>query len=629
MTKDKKLKLPKSSGPSAFDFIKQFVLVVGIFIVLITGYELYFTGDAKAKEIAVSQLAQKVVAGEVKSIIVSVNEIEAETTAGEKLKTKKDIGASIEETLVQYGATAENLRQVEIVNKGEGGWGYVGALAPFIFPIFLIVLILWFLSRQMKSGPGMQAFTFGQSKAKIIDPKDDKQRITFKDVAGNREAKQELGEIVDFLKNPKKFLDIGAIIPKGVLMMGAPGTGKTMLARAVAGEAGVPFFHLSGSEFIEMFVGVGASRVRDLFDMAKKASPAIVFIDEIDAIGRVRGTGLGGGNDEREQTLNQILVEMDGFEANEKVIIIAATNRPDVLDPALVRPGRFDRRVTLDLPDKNDRKEILEVQSSKKPKDESVDLMVVAERTPGFSGAELYSLMNESAILAARNNRTKISQEDILNSIEKVMMGPERKSHLKSQKERHLTAYHEAGHALVGAVLPNADPVHKVSIISRGHAGGYTLSIPDDEKKMYSKNTFLDEIAMTLGGYAVEELIYGVVTTGPSSDLQSATAKAKDMIVKYGMSDLVGPRALEVSARMKAKYGEKDSEHSQELMALVDREIERIVREQLDIARGIVREKRVVLDRIANDLLEKENLEREDFEKILKEFNIPIKREEK
>jgi cell division protease FtsH len=289
--------------------------------------------------------------------------------------------------------------------------------------------------------------------------------------------------------------------------------------------------------------------------MAKKASPAIVFIDEIDAIGRVRGTGLGGGNDEREQTLNQILVEMDGFEANEKVIIIAATNRPDVLDPALVRPGRFDRRVTLDLPDKNDRKEILEVQSSKKPKDESVDLMVVAERTPGFSGAELYSLMNESAILAARNNRTKISQEDILNSIEKVMMGPERKSHLKSQKERHLTAYHEAGHALVGAVLPNADPVHKVSIISRGHAGGYTLSIPDDEKKMYSKNTFLDEIAMTLGGYAVEELIYGVVTTGPSSDLQSATAKAKDMIVKYGMSDLVGPRALEVSARMKAKYG--------------------------------------------------------------------------
>lgn len=404
---------------------------------------------------------------------------------------------------------------------------------------------------------------------------------------------------------------------------------NTLLARAVAGEAGVPFFHLSGSEFIEMFVGVGASRVRDLFDMAKKASPSIIFVDEIDAIGRMRGTGLGGGNDEREQTLNQILVEMDGFSQTEKVIVMAATNRPDVLDPALVRPGRFDRRVTLDLPDKKDREEILKVQSRKKPFDESVDLHVIAQRTPGFSGADLYSLMNEAAILAARHDKKQISQADIVDSIEKVILGPERKSHLMSAKEKELTAYHEAGHALVGSVLPNSDPVHKVSIISRGNAGGYTLSLPTDDRKLHSRKSFIDEIAMTLGGYATEELIYGDITTGPQGDLQQATLKARDMVVRYGMSERVGPRALEISMNKRRNQDDINKEHSEELAKMVDQEIEKLVRDGLDTARKIVREYRNVLEAITARLIEVENIEREEFENILRQFNIPVKEDVK
>jgi cell division protease FtsH len=609
------------------NFLQQFIITIIIFVVLMMGYE-YISNmkSSKVQDISISQLATQVNAGDIKTITIYGNNIEIVNTAGTKIKSQKDMSTSLEESLVSYGVTADRLRAVNINVDNNTASNYILGSLPIVLPLLIFIFIIFLFTRSLK-GAGMQAMTFGQSKAKIIDPKDEKQKITFKDVAGVREAKQDLLEIVDFLKNPGKFIEIGAVIPKGVVMMGAPGTGKTMLARAVAGETGVPFFHLSGSEFIEMFVGVGASRVRDLFKMAKAASPAIIFIDEIDAIGRVRGSGLGGGNDEREQTLNQILVEMDGFEKNEKVIVMAATNRPDVLDPALVRPGRFDRRVTLDLPDKNDRKAILEVQSNTKPKGEDVNLQVIAERTPGFSGADLYSLMNEAAITAARNERKFIIQNDIVDSIEKVMMGPERKSHLKSKKETELTAYHEAGHALVGAVLPNADPVHKVSIISRGNAGGYTLSIPDDEKKMYSKDTFLDEIAMTLGGYAVEELIYGVVTTGPSSDLQVATAKAKDMVTRYGMSDAIGPRALvQAPNKRKNMYDSADGDiHSESLKALVDSEIERIVREQLDVARAIVRDKRDVLEKIARDLLEKENLERDDFEAILKEHGIPLK----
>ncbi|MBI3633089.1 MAG: ATP-dependent zinc metalloprotease FtsH, partial [Candidatus Vogelbacteria bacterium] len=414
------------------------------------------------------------------------------------------------------------------------------ALSPFIFPLIFVLIIFWIISRQVK-GSSMQAFSFGQSKARIIEPTDEKQKVLFKDVAGAKEAKEELIEIVDFLKNPKKFLDIGARIPKGVILTGAPGTGKTLLARAVAGEANVPFLYLSGSEFVEMFVGVGASRVRDLFKIAKKIAPSIIFVDEIDAVGRHRGSGMGGGNDEREQTLNQILVEMDGFEPSEKVIVMAATNRPDVLDVALLRPGRFDRRIVLDLPDIKEREEILKIHSVNKPFAEDVVLKVIAERTPGFSGADLASLMNEGSILAARENRTKISQYDLIRSVEKVMLGPERKSHILSDEEKGITAYHEMGHALVASILPHADPVHKVSIISRGRAAGYTLKLPLEERKMRNRLDFLDDIAVSLGGYAAEKMIFGEVTTGASNDINVSTHVAREMVTRYGMSEKIGP----------------------------------------------------------------------------------------
>jgi cell division protease FtsH len=500
---------------------------------------------------------------------------------------------------------------------------------PIALPIIFILGIFWMLTRQVK-GAGMQAFTFGQSKARVIDPADKNQRVTFKDVAGSKEAKEELQEIVEFLKSPKKFLDIGARIPKGVLLMGAPGTGKTLLARAVAGEAGVPFFHLSGSEFVEMFVGVGASRVRDLFAMAKKAAPAIIFVDEIDAVGRVRGTGVGGGNDEREQTLNQILVEMDGFEPTEKVIVMSATNRPDVLDPALLRPGRFDRRVILELPDRKDREEILKVHSTKKPFGEDVNLKTVAERTPGFSGADLYSLMNEGAILAARENRKKISQYDLIRSVEKVMLGPERKSHVLSAKEKEITAYHEAGHALLASVLPFADPVHKISIIARGSAGGYTLKLPLEERRLQSRKEFLDDIAVALGGYVAEKEIFGDITTGPSNDLQVSTALARDMVTKYGMSDKIGTMALEgMGGKVIFGAGVSGREYSEEMSAKIDGEVSRIMDEALKKASQAIREHRKALDSIAGELISVETLEREEFEKLLIANGIvPKKKEE-
>ena len=445
----------------------------------------------------------------------------------------------------------------------------------------------------------------------MIDPSDTSQRVVFADVAGAKEAKEELAEIVDFLKNPKKFLDIGARIPKGILLMGAPGTGKTLLARAVAGEAGVPFFSISGSEFVEMFVGVGASRVRDLFQMAKRSAPAIIFVDEIDAVGRVRGAGVGGGNDEREQTLNQILVEMDGFDPTEKVIVMAATNRPDVLDPALLRPGRFDRRVTIDLPDRKDREEILKVHARKKPLGPDVNFAVIAERTPGFSGAELYSLMNEGAILAARESRKEIAQFDLIRSIEKVMLGPERKSHLLSVKEKKVTAYHEMGHALVSSILPHADPVHKVSIISRGRAAGYTLKLPFDDKKMQSRKHFKDDIAATLGGYVAEDMVFDDITTGPHNDLSVASALARDMVVRYGMSEVLGPVAFGTDR------GDGVDRYSQDVAAKIDAEVSRIIEEAKQQAKRVLEDNRKALDAMSERLVEVETLEREEFEKLL------------
>ena len=589
-----------------------------IFIILSSVYSLIVENQKKASQITISELATNVAEGKVSKIVVEGDALTAEYTGGEKKETKKEEGVALTETLSRYGVTPEKLSKVSIEVKSQGGFLFwLLNLAPIILPILFIVFFIWYLSRQVK-GAGMQAFTFGQSKARIISPNDKNQKVTFKDVAGVKEAKQELSEIVDFLKSPKKFLDIGAVIPKGVLLMGAPGTGKTLLARAVAGEANVSFFSISGSEFVEMFVGVGASRVRDLFQLAKRAAPAIIFVDEIDAVGRVRGVGAGGGNDEREQTLNQILVEMDGFEPNEKVIVMAATNRPDVLDPALLRPGRFDRRVTIDLPDRAEREEILKIHSRQKPFAEDVNLKVIAERTPGFSGADLYSLMNEGAILAARENRTKVSQFDLIRSIEKVMLGPERKSHLLSKREKELTAYHEAGHALVGSVLEYSDPVHKISIISRGRAAGYTLNLPMEDRKLQSKKEFLDDIAMSLGGYVAEKLVYGDLTTGPSNDLQVSTALARDMVTKYGMSDKLGPIALEASSG-KALFGRgvEDKDYSERVSAEIDAEVSKIMNEALARAEKVLHDHRKALDMIALKLVEVETIERDAFEDIL------------
>jgi len=587
-----------------------------------SGYSLIESFVQPSDIVPLSVVAADVAAGKISIITVNGDSLDL-TYADKSVKTsRKDPSAGLPETLATYGVTPAELSKVSITIQGQSGFQFwFLTLAPILLPILFIAFLFWFLTRQVK-GAGMQAFSFGQSKARVIDPADSSQRVTFADVAGAREAKEELLEIVDFLKSPKKFLDIGARIPKGIILMGAPGTGKTLLARAVAGEAGVPFFSISGSEFVEMFVGVGASRVRDLFQLAKKAAPAIIFVDEIDAVGRVRGAGVGGGNDEREQTLNQILVEMDGFEPTEKVVVMAATNRPDVLDPALLRPGRFDRRVTIDLPDRRDREEILQIHARQKPLGPDVALAVIAERTPGFSGAELYSLMNEGAILAARESRTEVTQYDLIRSIEKVMLGPERKSHLLSKKEKELTAYHEAGHALVSSILPNADPVHKISIISRGRAAGYTLKLPFEDKRMHSKKQFLDDIAATLGGYVAEEMLFNDVTTGPSNDLMVITAIAREMVTRYGMSDTMGPIA----------FGERqlgNEPYSEQVAAKIDAEVSRIIDEAKVRATKVIREHRKALDAIAKELIEKETIERTEFEKILLANGItPKKREE-
>lgn len=622
------IKPPKQGGiPPGRGLFSQAIVALVIFLFLISIYSLITGVGTKEEEISLSELAAEITLGNVSSIVVNGDELNVEFSDGSKKLSKKETATALTTTLNNYDVSAEALARVDIeIESDQGAFYWIASLAPILLPIIFIVFFLWFLSRQVK-GAGMQAFTFGQSKARLTHPDDKGAKVTFKDVAGAREAKEELREIVDFLKNPKKFLDIGARIPKGILLMGAPGTGKTLLARAVAGEAGVSFFSISGSEFVEMFVGVGASRVRDLFDLAKKAAPAIIFVDEIDAVGRVRGTGVGGGNDEREQTLNQILVELDGFEPNEKVIVMAATNRPDVLDPALLRPGRFDRRVTLDLPDRKDRLEILEIHARKKPFAEDVNLELIAERTPGFSGADLYSLMNEAAILAARENRTQVSQFDLIRSIEKVIIGPERRSHLLSKKEKELTAYHEAGHALVASVLPYADPVHKITIISRGRALGYVFKLPIEEKKLQSKKEFLDDIAVSLGGYVVEKNLFGDITTGPSNDLQVSTALARDMVTKYGMSEKMGPVALESSGgKPLFGMGVGDKEYSEQVGSFIDAEVSSIMNTAMKRAEKIIKDHRKVLDAIAERLIEVETIEQKEFEGILVTHGIKPKK---
>ena len=600
-----------------------------LLLILVTAAFSYLTEkNVKPQELSITDVVGQVKAGEVKTIVVRGEMLEVAynddtRTPGE---AKREVDASISETLTNLGVTTDELSKIKIDVQRETGFAYwFSNFAPFLFPLLFLGVVIWFFTRSVK-GAGMQALNFGSSKARMIDPNDLSQKVTFKDVAGAKEAKQELEEIVDFLKNPKKFLDIGAEIPKGVMMMGAPGTGKTLLARAVAGEAGVPFYSISGSEFVEMFVGVGASRVRDLFSMAKKSAPSIIFVDEIDAVGRVRGTGVGGGNDEREQTLNQILVEMDGFEPNAKVIVMAATNRPDVLDPALLRPGRFDRRVTIDLPDRKDREEILKVHARKKPLQDDVNLDIIAQRTPGFSGADLASLMNEGAILAAREARKTVGQFDLIRSIEKVMLGPERQSHVLSKHEKLVTAYHEVGHALVASVLPHADPVQKISIISRGRAAGYTLKLPDQDRRMHTKKEFLDDIAMTLGGYVTEIMIFDDLSTGPSNDLQVVANVARDMVTKYGMSDKLGPNALEgMGGRMIGGGYSEDRGYSPQVAKMIDDEVALIISDGMAKAKEALTTHIDALHAISKRLAEVETLEREEYEALLKQHGVIIK----
>lgn len=607
-------KLLKNMGTLLF----LFFIVTGIII-------LYQTPDQKPAQIALSELVKQINEGQVKDITVKGNDLEITLSDGKTEKASKESEASLTDTLFNYSIDKEKFNAVAVTVKSESGFGFWAAtILPFFLPFVLISLFIWFMMRQAQRG-NAQALSFGMSRARILDPKNKKKRITFKDVAGATEAKQELMEVVDFLRQPKRFLSMGAKIPKGVLLLGPPGTGKTLMAKAVAGEAGVPFFNISGSEFVEMFVGVGASRVRDLFKQAKKNAPAIVFIDEIDAVGRHRGAGLGGGHDEREQTLNQILVEMDGFETKESVIVIASTNRPDVLDPALLRPGRFDRRVTMDLPDINERDAILAIHIKNKPLAEGISLRRIAERTPGFSGADLANLVNEAAILATRRNLKVIGMAELTESIEKVILGPERRNRVMNLEEKKIVAYHEGGHALVGTSLPNADPVHKVSIISRGHAGGYTLAVPTEDKMLHSSRYFHDELAVLLGGYASEKLIFGDITTGPSNDLERATQMARNMVTRFGMSPL-GARTFGKKEELVFLGREMHEErnYSEETARAIDSEVARLINNAFDRATAILKEKRVILDTLANTLLEKETLEKDEFEAIVGKSSVAI-----
>ncbi len=592
-----------------------------------------FIGHIKAGEIAVIDIKPEYYEFVLKKdvVVADVNQASSSKSViakAPRFKVEKEISESFGDVVLHYQIDPKLVTNIELSVKRERGFAFwLLNIGPWLFPIFLIGMFVFFMSRQV-SGVNSKAMGFGQSMAREILPgKDEKQGITFKDVAGNSEPKEELEEIVDFLKDPKKFADAGAKIPKGVLLMGPPGTGKTLLARAVAGEAGVPFLHMSGSEFVEMFVGVGASRVRDLFKRAKKLAPAIMFIDEIDAVGRRRGAGLGGSHDEREQTLNQILVEMDGFDPHIGVIVIAATNRPDVLDPALLRPGRFDRRVTLSLPDIKEREAILAIHTTGKKIDADVSMREVAERTPGFSGADLANLLNEAAILSVRKKLGTVNKLHILSSIEKVLLGPERKSRVFSDRERKLTAFHEAGHALVTYIVKHTDPVRKISIISRGHAGGYTLKMPTEDKHYHSRAEFLDELAVAMGGYVAEKMIFGeeYVTTGPSSDLRSATRIARSMVTDYGMSFELGPRTFGSSDEMifLGKEMTQNRDFSEKLSEQIDAEVSKFLFSAEKIASEILLEHKQQLVDIAEALLKRETLEQKEFEAIVEGRELP------
>ena len=601
---------------------KNIIWAIGTLLLVAFIFSLFYSSGKPPQVLSINDLVQKINAGEVEKVVVAGNDLNITLKNGEKATSKKESESGFTETLKNYGVDTVALQKVSFAIQDESGFRFwAGILIPSLLPLIIIGVFFWLMFRQARTGMS-QAFTFGKANVRLFTQFKD--RVTFNDVAGLKEAKQELMEVVDFLKNPKKYLEIGARIPRGVLLLGSPGTGKTLLARTVAGEGNVPFFHISGSEFVEMFVGVGSSRVRDLFVTAKRAAPCIVFIDEIDAIGRERGAGIGGGHDEREQTLNQILVEMDGFDRDTKVIVIAATNRPDILDSALLRPGRFDRRVVLDMPDIGDRDEVLKIHSRGKLLAKGVNLRKVAERTPGFAGADLANLMNEAAILAARKNQTEINQQDIFDSIEKVLLGPERRSRVLNQKEKEITAYHEAGHALLAASIKNADPVHKVSIVARGRAGGYTLKLPLEETYLRTKSQFLADLATLLGGYISEQVIFGDISTGASNDLQVASELARRLVTKYGMSEKMGPVTYGKTEEMVFLGREITTEknYSEKVAADIDNEVKAFIDKAFDAAKKIVTARVKVLKAIAERLIEKETLEQEEFYTLVNGFKL-------
>jgi len=598
-------------------FIVYFILIVAIGVMLYMGFRDQSTTQ---QPLTINQVAKAVQNGEVARIVVESDDrirVIYKTGAETGIESHKEPNATLVEQLISLGVTPEQLSpdKIAIEVKPPSSWAGIISSALYILPVIFMAGVLWFIFRQAQ-GSNNAAMAFGKSRARMFSG--EHPTVTFADVAGVDEAKQELAEVVEFLKEPQKFIQLGARIPKGVLLVGPPGTGKTLLAKAVSGEAGVPFFSISGSEFVEMFVGVGASRVRDLFDQAKRHSPCIVFVDEIDAVGRQRGAGLGGSHDEREQTLNQMLVEMDGFDTDTNVIIIAATNRPDILDPALLRPGRFDRRVTLDRPDMKGREAILKVHVKGKPLEPNVDLAALARGTPGFVGADLENMVNEAAILAARRNKKSIGQAELEEAIERVVMGPERKSRLISDEEKRIIAYHEAGHAVVMNAIPEADPVQKITIVGRGQAGGLTWFRPEDDRILTSRKKLIAQLAGSLGGRAAEELIFDDITSGASSDLEQVTRIARMMVTRWGMSNELGPMT----------YGQKEEliflgreiseqrDYSEAVAEQIDREVRKLVEDSYRLAKNLLIQYRDKLDAVAKRLLEVETLTREEFEAI-------------
>ena len=606
---------------STFIYILLFAAII---ILVVYNFQ---TSASAQQTLSINQVAQDVRQGKISRISIEETRIlmvYKEDEKGIERVSHIEVSSTLVEQLKNLGVTTEELApgSLSLEVKPPSPWLGIATALGYVLPFLVLGGVFWFVFRQAQ-GSNNAAMSFGKSRARMFTG--DQPTVTFEDVAGIDESKEELREVVEFLKEPEKFISLGARIPKGVLLVGPPGTGKTLLAKAVSGEAGVPFFSISGSEFVEMFVGVGASRVRDLFDQAKRHSPCIVFVDEIDAVGRQRGAGLGGSHDEREQTLNQLLVEMDGFNTDTNIIIMAATNRPDILDPALMRPGRFDRRVILDRPDMRGREAILKVHVKGKPLSPNTDLTVVARSTPGFVGADLENLVNEAAILAARRNKKVIEQPELEEAIERVIAGPERRSRLISEEEKTVIAYHEAGHAVLAHVLPNTDPVHKVTIVSRGMAGGYTMAIPQEDRVLISRSKILDDLIFTLGGRAAEEIVFNDITSGAANDLERVTHMARSMVTRLGMSSELGPMV----------YGKKEEliflgreiseqrDYSEAVAELIDQEVRRLVADAYDSARKILTQYREKLDLVAQKLLEVETLTRDEFEEL---FPPPIKK---